>query len=384
MDNCNVIGIDFIERLSGGNHELFHSNLLAFLAKHETEFFKKLFKCGEYSIEEIGREEDHLDLSLYNKDGKKVFILENKMKSLPSRSQLQRYAKRNKKDSTRDCKFVLLTLIEPAWKFEPGEEKWEIITYQNLIKEIQDYLKDNTLSSRTYLNCFLHDYVCYVNKVVSMIAGADKLIDNDQFRNFTVEDYCKYGDVLNHTWEKNLAKRALAQACLKRLLKETNNVDIFYQTIYNHGETGFEILIPLYPEKHSEDNHSDMFFIHLQGKKLNRGFRIYTPDGKAFKGTKRSKIKDGLTKRGEFLKTLWNENMDDVIPKMINEALKSFKINIDSYENTGMYAYIFDEFVMPYINSENINENSLLIDVLDQMKSEIKTVLKICKDYKEL
>lgn len=378
MDKSNSVRIDFIERLSGGNHELFHSNLLAFLAEHEPELFKSIFQCDDYVNAEIGREENHLDLCLYNDEGKKIFILENKMKSLPSRSQLQKYAEGNKKDTTSDCKFVLLTLVEPAWKFRETDKKWEIISYNMMIERMKDYLNKHDLTSLPYLNLFLNDYLLYVTQVDSMINDANKLLHNKEFENFTVDDYCKYGDSFNQNWGKALSKKALSQACLQYLIKEINKSDLIYQTLYNRGEAGFEVLIPIYPDKHTEENPSDMFFIHMQGKNLNRGFRIYTDQGKTVKGTKKSKIKKGLTARGVFLNSLWNENLEDDIPKIINKELKRLKIDLDSFEKTNMHAYIFDEFVMPYINSAFINENSLLIDVLKQMKNEIEVVLKIC------
>ena len=164
-------------------------------------------------------------------------------------------------------------------------------------------------------------------------------------------------------------------------MKNIDDTDLICQTLYNHGQAGFEILVPLYPKKHSMENPSDMFFIHLQGKSLNRGFRIYTTSGKPHKGSKKSKTSAGITQRGNFLNNLWNENLKDPIAKKINEEFEQFKIHLDAYDESESYAYIFDKFVMPYMNTEGVNENSLLIDVLNQMKSEIETVLNICKNY---
>lgn len=378
MDEKNNLGIDFIERLSGGNHELFHSNLLAFLAEHEPEFFKYLFECGDYEKAEVGREENNLDLCLYNKEGKKVLILENKMKSIPSLAQLKRYATANKKDVTSDCKYILLTLITPVWEFGENDVKWDIITYKKLIDRMQTYLIQNFAASLSYLLAFIHNYIAYVKQIVGMVNDAKKLFETDKYDCFTLQDYCNYGNNFAQNWEKNLSKKALSQACLQHLLKECGNIDLIYQTLYNHGEAGFEILIPLFPQEHCEENPSDMFFIHMQGTSLNRGFRIYTENGKTYKGNRKSKTQCGLTLRGKFLYEVWQETLERNIPKNINESLKEFGVRLDSYKDTVMHAYVFDKFVMPYLNSTEVNQDSLLKDVLNKMKKEIQTVTKIC------
>ena len=88
-------------RLSLGSKELFHSNFLAWLAENSLAFNQAIFEFldpRECCIKPttINREKEHIDLWLeYKIEAKTInVIIENKVKSIPYRSQLDSYAEK--------------------------------------------------------------------------------------------------------------------------------------------------------------------------------------------------------------------------------------------------------------------------------------------------
>ncbi len=107
--------------LSLSSKELFHSNFLAWLGnnKETRQFFvaviKELTKIeldfnGDWKVE---REDKNFDLCI-KKDNDYILVIENKVKSIPSKAQLDRYVGKiedyYKKQNEYPTKFLLLTL----------------------------------------------------------------------------------------------------------------------------------------------------------------------------------------------------------------------------------------------------------------------------------
>ena len=80
-----------IPALSNNNHELFHSNLWQWLIEQDHSFVKVFFdKFKIDNYEEVKREDKHLDLTIIDNDNN-YYIIENKVKSIPSKRQLEEY-----------------------------------------------------------------------------------------------------------------------------------------------------------------------------------------------------------------------------------------------------------------------------------------------------
>lgn len=391
----NQVGIDFMERLSGGNHELFHSNLLAFLAEHEPEFFKELFGCKNYDKAKVGREDNNLDICLYDKNTKKydkdsekiVLIIENKMKSRPSKEQLQRYVKKNKENFSPDCKLILLTLLKPTWKFDKSDKIWEVVTYDDLTKRINNLLSKGTLKSRNYLSDFLIDYVKYIRKVSSMVKEIKKFIDKNNPTIATVQNLIENK---KFNWAKYFSKKTLSHACLEYFSDKWGDNNIEINLINNNrGEFGFEALIQTYLKFPIDDeNNSDkisevQYFINLQGPKICRGFRIYTPDSILYKGINRGILKNVITERGYFLQRIWNDVLTSDTGTKIRDALMGFGIDLNEYGTAQNFnSYIFEDYAMPYLTSQDVTPETELKSVISRMEKEILKVYNICEESK--
>lgn len=76
--------------MSLGGRELYHSNFWAWLMRKYPGFINVFFENIETDGVKITREEKNHDLTIHTKNNK-IYIIENKIKSLPSKEQLDRY-----------------------------------------------------------------------------------------------------------------------------------------------------------------------------------------------------------------------------------------------------------------------------------------------------
>lgn len=381
--------ISFIEYLSGGNHELFHSNLLAFLAGQEPSFFKGLFDCCEYDTDYIGREVDNMDFCLFEKNGdKKVFILENKMKSLPLISQLNEYTdnQKKKKKLSENCKFVLLTLIPPEKGFkEKLNEDWQILSYKWLAEKIAGLLKSGVKlnNSVNYLNSFLLDYLNYLEDVDRITHEAKDFVDKPDL---TIKELYNVGSDIPK-WKKQLILKTRFYLLVEKLAQEVGINGIKYKTNYSPSGPNLEALI--YFDSHWKDivskgkNKKDknkkeleltFFMIHLQDKKLNRGFRLYNEESRKYKGRKKKEDPDGSS-RSNYLEQIW----DAITSEETNEKGKRIATELDlkNYKESPKYAFVYDDVAIPYISTE-LSDEVKFSEIFQIMVDEIKKVAKIC------
>lgn len=153
--------------------ELFHSNFLAWICKAYPKIMAKVFadylKNKEYPLEiiQVNREQKHTDLKLKYSHGEEL-IIENKVKSLPSFSQLKEYSNHHPNSS-----FLLLSLIEPNFaEFYPEEQKiiidnqpkpftWYYLSYSNLAKKFQE-AQPEIFGINSYHGQLLAEYIQFI------------------------------------------------------------------------------------------------------------------------------------------------------------------------------------------------------------------------------
>ena len=185
--------------LSMANKELFHSNFLAWLGARYPSVFENVFRkllgnkwpddLGEFTIE---REYKHYDISVMGNNRPNIprILIENKVKSIPTQEQLERY-KTEEKDN---CQFILLTVTQNLHDNEEVEG-WKTITY----KELSDQLSQVNCSdlSDTYHFGLLEDYCSYIEKLQLIIEGFDSeesyyssADSNDLKKELGIHDIC--------------------------------------------------------------------------------------------------------------------------------------------------------------------------------------------------
>ena len=152
-------------QLSLSNLELYHSNLFAVvLEKSEFinhKFFSNVIDINKkYTDLKVYREKNSIDLTIEVIDEDRrthVIFIENKVKSLPDKSQLIRYSE---KDS--NAKGILLSLVEPGFDLP---NSWFRRSYGDLIEYYNDLLGKVDETFRL----FLIDYIDYMKNLEKFI-----------------------------------------------------------------------------------------------------------------------------------------------------------------------------------------------------------------------
>ena len=129
-----------IYRMSNGSHELFHSNVIAWMLEHDHDFAGVFFEELQGRPYQVFREKNHMDIVLETDTG--VYVIENKFKSLPGAYQLERYqsAYDNEKSVKTFVEGVILGVHDVL-----GDEcppKWRYVDYENIVSYI-DGMVDN-------------------------------------------------------------------------------------------------------------------------------------------------------------------------------------------------------------------------------------------------
>lgn len=133
-------------QLSLSSKELFHSNMLYFLFSKFPTLVNDFCGCKETEQVQVLREEDHIDITI--KTPTRKFYIENKVKSIPNKEQLERYMIKKKSD------LILLTLIKPTFKISIDPYILRVVTYAELAKMIGKIeTKDG------YLKALIADYL---------------------------------------------------------------------------------------------------------------------------------------------------------------------------------------------------------------------------------
>lgn len=190
LDIARQMQSDPLARIMHGSRELFHSNLLAWLIElFPDEMGRALNRLvppesGPATMPEIvppvRREWMNLDL-VVNWDNAESMVIENKIFSLPTTEQLDRYAKKiaaaQKSSGTRA---VLLSLSDPRWEqncYRSGrgdaEVVWRYASYGELADSMEREFGVEAASNSTYE---LQTAVRYVH-LIKRLHRIAKLVD---------------------------------------------------------------------------------------------------------------------------------------------------------------------------------------------------------------
>lgn len=218
--------------LSLTSKELFHSNLLAWFGNNKTTraFFAEIIKeltgmcLNPNDIWKVEREDRNFDLCV--KEGKNyLLIIENKVKSIPKKKQLDEYVE--KKVVDKNTKFLLLTLVnEFPYKDNVDIDKgkggrWKIKTYKDLANAMCLAMKRIPISDN-YYKSILVDYIGFINNLNELVESW-KVGINDAFAKSTdLEGLKKLSDLY--------AKIQYSSYCIelqKKILEIANDIEVY-------------------------------------------------------------------------------------------------------------------------------------------------------------
>jgi hypothetical protein len=191
--------------LSMANKELFHSNFIAWFGKmYPTHFINLINKLlpekennwfdGNPNELRIEREYKHFDISVF-KDKELKLVIENKVKSIPTKKQLDNY---EKVVNNQKVAFILLTmnvqLYELDGNLENKELNWNIVNYTDLSKCLSEVVNEEDIAV-DYHKELLKDYCTYISNLQSVIDAnteEDHLFCNnyEKLKELGIHDVC--------------------------------------------------------------------------------------------------------------------------------------------------------------------------------------------------
>ena len=175
-----------IYAMSLGSKELFHSNFWAWLMEQNNEFVKVFFPNINTNTYEIKREEKNRDITIHTPNG--IYIIENKIKSIPTNEQLCKYAD--------DSKFIsgILTGLQNEKPQNITAEKWNYISYSEISRGIKDRLEllNSTNKSVCKMYCDILDNLCsIISEKLQMRFNAWNFDDAEELKEIRFDDAYK-------------------------------------------------------------------------------------------------------------------------------------------------------------------------------------------------
>lgn len=276
-------------QLSLSSKELFHSNFLYWIWKTSPKMFRDVIYCitnGKVKTESwpdnfiVKREYNHYDLSVWDGEpqanqSNMLLILENKVKSIPYKKQLDDYHKNN------DDKYILLSLSKDFPEKEKIAEDWCIVHYDDLAQAL---IKCSSMTG--YHQEIIIDYcrlVLNLQKLVdrSKVNYTDNWNDSELskiFDSLRIGDLYKklrYGQILcfiaerlsSYTinWKSNIHDIFEGEKCGKR--RDSSKAPKPFQEVYvNYGMTNsqgfFEVKVKI--------SNDTVFLVQVQGNQYRR------------------------------------------------------------------------------------------------------------------
>lgn len=234
-------------RLSLGSKELFHSNFLAWLAENSLAFNQAIFEFldpRECCIKPttINREKEHIDLWLeyeiqenQNTQKVKVFI-ENKVKSIPYKSQLDAYAEKQESKKEKDVEnyYILLSLYRPSFidhndtyesQLGNGESvTWHYLSYATLEQLLMENVVEYFIIG-TYEAFILKDYIEFIHELNHMGDYIRDSVENKQFcLSHPNQDWDDFNSVRMGDFYEKYRYAILAEHLYNRLKKDNKIV----------------------------------------------------------------------------------------------------------------------------------------------------------------
>lgn len=172
---ANVLKNSPVANMALASKELFHSNFLAWVFGQYPSTLNALLKntdvpgVSEDAKLEIGREEHNFDL-IIRIDDDRLLIIENKLKSLPDASQLQRYTEKATqlgKDKRRTDR-ILLTLTHNDWSRLPSRpDGWHCADYDKLGCSLPPLIPTD---AKPYYDAIIRDYALFIRTLAQIAA----------------------------------------------------------------------------------------------------------------------------------------------------------------------------------------------------------------------
>ena len=230
-----------IYQMSLGGRELYHSNVWCWLMKRDPAFIRVFFPAFDPEkdkVESIQREWLNMDLVI-KLANQKIYIIENKLKSLPYSEQLQKYTEKAEAEGYRILGKVYTGVCNTLTKKE--RKDWKFISYPDIAEGIKMQLESSPLSNeqKAQIREYCNNIHCMIEIVTHKLKSSgnrliyscsDKLDDELDDPSVRLQDICtklKGADFVDY-----LRKAFVHASSLKITLsfnRKNSTIDIYYE-----------------------------------------------------------------------------------------------------------------------------------------------------------
>ena len=273
MEEVNEIEFlknSLIYQMSLGSKELYHSNVWAWLIDKDHKFAEVFFDkelLSDYKILTVDREYQHRDIIIWlQKDGfygeeeKYYLVIENKIKSLPTREQLEEYTV----DLTHNKLLgaVFTGMVNPFnEQIRINQIKWEYVDYNTIAKKIEDYAKQSNIRE-------IKEKLTQIVEYCNVIRAISSLIKKELSNNQSVLSY----DCINELRDLRIQdlyiklKGAEFITYVKGRKKELPEISDFHLDINQSFHNGKATLDFRYSNWVSDEKHWLVLGVQIEGK----------------------------------------------------------------------------------------------------------------------
>lgn len=251
--------------MSLSSKELFHSNFWAWLFERNVAYGQIFFPELD-EVREVKREEGHRDITIYS--GGKVFVVENKIKSIPYAEQLKKYQddKSIKKQFTSG---VITGITEPSFDCSQECPNWRFISYAEIGVRIKEVAEKNEAES--FEKSLIIEYCTMIRNLSEILLDYDHQFEK-RLVNGTVEDLetIRMDDVLKKLKADEFVK--YLNAAVKPIIP--NSIGIFELKISSDYSNKNSIVNIRYVQN-KDTNKFTVIGIQIQGGQYRKCYQVY-------------------------------------------------------------------------------------------------------------
>lgn len=386
-------------QLSLSSKELFHSNFLYWIWKSSPQIFRNIIEQIYGTINknnqkepliwpiefDVKREYLHYDLCIVDKSNERPFlIIENKIKSIPRKDQLNRYKKENEKAI---C--ILLSLVTDFVGKKEVEKDWIIIDYSKYSQIIRKVYQSNN----PYFSTIVEDYCTMVNTLQS-ISNTWKISDSLKFNE-------QSSDLVKSLRIDDLHQKLRYSGMLERILEKIQNEFEWPEEKFIFGKNTGDILLgeKIGKNKRNKDTITPSFSEIYVGTGMSNAqgyfeLKIKVDDKTLFtiqvQGNQYRRAIERVTEKNENFKTniSWLKGKESCLHKFFatdGDTLKypeygyatAFGIQSpyrsNSKDGQDGFCRFGDWFIYQYVLINDV----YIHELIDGVITDIKTVLKL-------
>lgn len=280
-------------KLSMTNKELFHSNFIAWFGEEYPVLFCRVVnllldeksKGWTEGLQEdnfeIRREHRHYDISVYDNSGNVRLVIENKIKSIPTRKQLKEYeesvqAEKSRKQYVGTTAFLLLTMTKDFQYEESADcesrQSWIIVDYHDFVNALKTCIAEIPVE---YHRALVEDFCCYMQELQSLI------LKYSSSKYFITDESKK--KILNSLGVEDVVQKRIIQRLYSIVLKglTENGYDMVSSVeqlevkpkcvCLKWGYSNMSMLTIFFRTRHGDD----VFEIQIQDKQYRHGVELY-------------------------------------------------------------------------------------------------------------